>query len=301
MSKGKTTVLVTGSSGLVGSHLVAMLQDENYNVVGVSYGQTEKSNANTNEKVNIRDFARVRDVFQAHKPETVFHTAAHLPQQEDSPFAHYDTNVMGTLNILEAAKETGVKKIVYSSSMSIYGREVESLPVTEAHVSKPYDFYSLTKLQGEEICKLYAAEYGISCCILRYAGIYGVGRENGVVYTFVKSGMAEVPLIVTKNMSWDIVYAKDVAKANIATVTTNQGEPWTVYNIGSGIEITTEELAHVVVRELNSSSEIQVDEKDISFRFVYDISKARNELGFEPHSIEQGLQEYIREIKHIGL
>lgn len=293
-------VLVTGVTGLIGSHLAEQLLSEGYEVVGLGYDRGENvehlhKNKNFEYlKVDIANYENLLGIFQKHRPQGVFHTAAFLPREnQENPFPFFETNTKGTLNILEICRALQVEKLIYSSSMSVYGKEIQSLPVLETQEVKPSDFYSLSKFQGEELCKLYAEQFSLQITVLRYAGVYGLRRLDGVVYGFAHNALNNKPLQILSNTSWDIVYVKDVVAANILAFRKVENLSFEVFNIGNGKEIHIKDLAQKVAELAGSTSEIVEESNASSFRFFYDISKARRMLGFNPRSLEKGLQEYI--------
>ncbi|MBI2577871.1 MAG: NAD-dependent epimerase/dehydratase family protein [Candidatus Wildermuthbacteria bacterium] len=299
----KKRVAVTGATGLVGSHLSRQLLKRGYDVLGLSYGQeaaTEQLRADKNfsyYKADITNFEEITAIFKDYAPYAIFHTAALLPRSQNAEaLSFFATNVRGTIHVLEACRRLGIKKIIYSSSMSVYGKEIQVLPVNETNPLRPYDFYSLTKLQGEDFCRLYSEQYGAEVIVLRYAGIYGFPRKDGVVYNFIKNAKEDKPLEISSDTSWDIIYAEDVATANILALEKENLPSFSIFNIGSGKEIHVRELAERIIERTNSRAKLLSCTSGPAFRFFFDISKAKEELGFSPISLEKGLEEYVRQV-----
>ena len=298
-------VLVTGASGFIGSHLSGVLLKRGYEVVGLYLDQEQRIEQLKKQRgfhaieVDITDRKELEKVFSIHNLKGVFHTAAKLPDgKQEDPILFFDVNVKGTINILDVCLKYGVKDIVYSSSMSVYGTNRQSLPVNEQHPVAPYDFYSLSKFQGEEVCGLYAQYHNLNIVILRYAGVYGEGRRDGVVFTFLKQALENKTLKIYENTSWDIVYVRDVIEANILVLEKADVLSGEVINIGSGVEVSVQDLAKNIIELTNSKSQIQSQgSSSPSRRFFYDIRKAKKMLNFTPHSPYEGLQEYLKEIK----
>lgn len=293
-------VLVTGAAGFIGSHVCESLLEKGYEVIGTFHTTKEKIKHLENNKnleivkVDIANFEEVSKIFEDYSLDGVFHVAAlHSPTKIDSPFPFFEPNVGGTLNILEMCRLKNVRKFVYSSTMSVYGKEITYLPVDEKHPTNPHDFYSLTKLQGEEFCKLYAKEYGLGTIILRYAGVYGPRREWGALYTFVKNALENKPIKILSDLSWDIIYVKDIAEANIRAFERLNELSFEIINIGRGKEIRIKDLANQIIKLSNSASKLEVAENLPSFKFYYDITKAKELLNFIPRSIDECLLEYI--------
>lgn len=295
----KKKVLVTGAAGFIGSHISETLLSRGYEVVGL-YVDIEpriKQEGFYAVRADITNGQEVKDAFAVHRPEAVFHTAAKLPEGEQEPSQLFDVNVKGTLNILEACLRYGVEDVVYSSSMSVYGNEACFLPVDEKHPTAPYDHYSLSKLQGEEACEVYVQRHNLNIVILRYAGVYGPGRNNGVVFTFLQQALKNKTIEIHENTSWDIVYVKDVALANALALEKARLLRGEIINIGSGEEISVQRLAEEVVELAHSKSQIQFrGSSSLARRFFYDISKMKKTLNFAPRSPHEGLREYLKEI-----
>jgi len=290
------TVLITGASGLIGSHLCRALSANGADVIALTH-QTKNPVLSSIPKnsieitpCDIRDRANLDLVFRYYQPDAVFHLAAALPY--DVKPDYHEVNMVGSRNVLELSRGYEVKQFIFSSSMSVYTRP-QYLPVDEEHPVVPKTTYGEGKLQVERMIP----EFGIPYTIIRYAGVYGVGQKNGrAVGTFVQQALAGEPIVVNGDgsQSSDFISVHDAVDGTIR-VLGRQG----TFNIGSGQEMSLLGLAQMVVRLTGSKSEIVLDggAVDRPFRFVADIGKARRELGFNPSGIEDGLRKYIEEIK----
>jgi UDP-glucose 4-epimerase len=296
-------VLVTGASGFLGSHLCEGLLGRGYEVFALIYGSKRKiKHLEDNvffhtREVNITNFKKIIEIFDEIKPEGVFHVAAlHSPNPPDDPFPFFEANIKGTLNILEACRKNNIKKIIYSSSMSVYGLNRKYLPVDEKHPVDPYDFYSITKSMGEEWCKFYSKEHNQRIIILRYVGIFGPRRDWGAITNFVKSAIAGRPLRIFNNINWDIIYVEDVSKANNYAFEKLGDLNFEIINIGSGREFNIKEVALQIKKLTKSNSKIEfaknLDDKAAP-HFYFNITKAKKLLGFEPTPLVEGLKKYI--------
>jgi len=289
---------VTGATGFVGSHLCEGLLGRGFEVIGLIYGNDInirhlKNNKNFKAvKGDITNFREILDILKKYKPDGIFHVAAAVPAsetKEDSPFLFFEVNTKGTFNLLEACRQTNIRKFVYSSSMSVYSKEIKQLPVSEENFIDPRDFYGLSKWQGEELVRIYAENYKSNAVILRYAGVYGPRKEEGAVATFMKNALKNKTINILSDISWDIVYVEDVVQANILAFEKLEKLGFAVINIGSGREIHVKDLAEKIISITKSHSKIKINKIKDSFRFYFKINKAQKLLGFKPVSLEKGL------------
>ena len=285
MSKSKKKkVLITGANGFIGSHLCEALNKKGYDVAHLG-------------KADIRDFKEILKIFKKQKPYGVFHLAALLPPGENNAF--FDVNVKGTFNLLEACRLCDVKRFIYSSSMSVYG-DAKYLPVDEKHPNNTSDFYGLSKLLGEELVKLYIKQYDLNAIILRYSGVYGPGKKQGAVANFIKNAKLDKPLTITHNISWDIIYIKDVVEANIMAFEKADKLRFEIINIGSGKEINIKDLAEKIIQITGSKSKIRILASHGSLaprHFYFNINKAKRLLKFKPQSYDTSLKANIAKIE----
>jgi UDP-glucose 4-epimerase len=304
----KSKVLVTGATGFVGSYLCDALLKKDYQVIGLSHTTHNRLAYIQNHKNfslvkgDITNFKNITNILTKHRPAATFHTAAllHSPEPNDGPFPFFATNAKGTLNILEACRLRNIKTIIYSSSMSVYGAKYKYLPVDEKHPTAPYDFYSTTKLMGEELCQLYAEQYQLNVIILRYAGIYGTRRKWGALYHFVKNTTQNQSIKILNNICWDIIHVKDVVQANVSAFAKAEKIKYKIINIGSGQEVNIKTLAKKIVKISGSRSKIIIPKnlsKSPSSHFYFDLTTAKKLLNFNPSALESGLLNYIKTFK----
>jgi len=242
------TILVTGGAGFIGSHVVDTLLEAGYSVAVVDDLHTGKrENVNPAARfhlVDIRAAEALEQVFAAERPAYVVHEAAWADVRGSlaDPAGYAGVNVLGTLNLLEAARRSGgsrdpVRKMVFASTGgAIYGDPAE-LPATEACPPAPLDAYGASKLAAEGYFGVYRHNYGLDFCILRYGNVYGPRQdplgEAGVVAIFTGQMLGNrVPLVNGDGrQSRDFVYVGDVARANLLALTAGRG----IYNLGTGV------------------------------------------------------------------
>lgn len=298
------TVLVTGGGGFIGSNLVK-------NLVEAGNKVTVLDNFMTGFRKNLDPFPSIQiikgdvrnhtDVEKAIKgAEIVFHLAASVGNQRSilDPILDAEINVIGTLQVLEAARKEGVRKVVVSSSAGIFG-ELIQLPIKEDHPVDPDTPYGCTKLCEEKLSLSYARLYNIEVICLRYFNVYGPNQYfdsyGNVIPIFVHRMIRNEPLIIFGDgeQTRDFVHVNDVVQANIKA---GQAEGITgAFNIASGICITINELAKLVIRNNDKIGIKYVAERDGDVRHSKaDILKAKTILDYDPMiDISSGIKQYI--------
>lgn len=299
--------LVTGGAGFIGSHIAEHLVSDskevrvldNLSVPGNPSKQFLQTLGIELVKGDITDKQNLLDSFRG--IETVFHEAAmaSVPQSIAEPDLCYKINVEGTKNVLEAARSSGTKNVVFASSSAVYG-DLPGLPKKEDSKTFPMSPYAQSKLDGEELMQEYSSLYGINCVSLRYFNVYGA-RQNpksdyaAVIPKFIERAKTKEPLVIYGDgtATRDFVNARDVARANVAAV----GKTG-VYNIASGTPISVLELAEIIVLARESNSKITFEPPRLGdiLHSHADISKAKKELLWEPKTpLELGIKELCRQ------
>ena len=299
-------IIVTGIAGFIGQHLSDQLTKRGDNVFGISRNSSLSSDGRTSEKIkliecDLSNFSKLRSIIQQLEPiDGIFHLAGQT-YRKDSPGAeiYFKNNFQTTLNLLECCNEFKIPKLIFSSSIATYGlapgqNPPKYLPVDEKHDITPFDFYDLSKYFSENLCKFYFERFGIITCALRYSRVYGPGLEKGLFFNVIKNGLSNKPVNLTGDISTDFVHVDDVVQANLAAF--DKCTSFDIFNIGSGNEITLFEACKKILELLNSSSNINLDNKQSS-RFSLDISKAKNSLDYSPMTIDEGIIDLIREFK----
>jgi UDP-glucose 4-epimerase len=308
---GLGKVLVTGGAGAIGSNLVdELVRDRAEEIIVLdnlvrgrrdNLAWAEANGPVTFVDGDIRDRALVRELMQG--VDVLFHLAAiRITQCAEEPRLALEVLVDGTFDVVEAAVDAGVRKVVASSSASVYGL-AETFPTTEKH--HPYDndtLYGSAKLFNEGILRSFHALKGLDYIALRYFNVYGPRMDVHGVYTEVlvrwmeRIASGKPPLIFGDgSQTMDFVDIRDIARANVLAASSAHTD--TVYNIARGEETSLLELAHGLLRVMGSDLEVEFGpERAVSKvpRRLADTSKAREELGFEAEiSIEQGLAHLV--------
>lgn len=295
--------LVTGGAGFIGSNLVELLLREGHGVVvldDLSSGYEE--NLFADATFVYGDVTNAETVLAAALDcDCVFHMAASVGNTRsiDKPFRDSQVNVLGAINVLEAARARGIERVVYSSSAGIFG-ELMTLPIEEDHPQTPDSPYGVSKLAAEKMCLVYNKLYGMSNVCLRYFNVYGPRQRydayGNVIPIFAERMLRNLDVVIFGDgeQTRDFVSAKDVAMANYLAAT----HPRTrgVFNLGSGERISINELAQVMV-ELSGLSVRIVhgpprpgDVRDS----LASIAKAAATFGFSPNvDLRQGIADYL--------
>lgn len=292
---------VTGGSGFIGSHISKQLISDGHDVTSISRSPRTTNVARILEhkryhplSCDITDFEAVQSILHENKFDAIFHLAAHLLSDGDAPdpLPYLETNVRGTVNILQAAYLENVNKIIYSSSMNVYGL-AKYLPVDENHPVEPINQYGLTKLMAEMYCRHYAQVYGFKIIILRYSGVFGPGRQGGAIFNFIDRALKNEPPIILSDEVWDTIYVKDVVTANMLALTKLDELGFEAFNIGIGEGIKVSDVANKIINFTGSKAKPMFGNTASYPAFFYDISKAKEVLRFTPTPFDESLKEYI--------
>lgn len=300
------SILVTGGAGFVGSHIVASLISDGYDVIvldDLSAGKREHVNKSAKLYKSGLNDAGLGKIFQKEKIDVVVHQAAQVSVREslNNPIFDADVNIEGTINLLECCK--GVEKIIYASSGgAVYG-EPRYLPVDEEHPTNPLSPYGVSKYIAEKYLQVYKELYDLDYAVLRYGNVYGPRQdpygEAGVVAIFANKMLrGERPTINGDgNQTRDFAYVTDVARANLLAVEKGKNR---VYNIAAGKETSVNEIFTTIKRILNTDVEPKHAPpiKGEVRRIYLSIEKAERELGWKPEvKLEEGIKkllEYMR-------
>lgn len=265
-------ILVIGGAGLIGSHIVDQLcqTDVGEIIVYDNFFRGLRDNlqeAMKDPRVSI--YPHGGDILQSdildramEGIDGIFHLAAlWLLQCHEYPRSAFDVNIRGTFNVIEAAIKNKVKRVVYSSSASVYGDALE-IPMTEEHPYNNFTFYGATKIAGEHMFKSLGHRYGLPWVGLRYMNVYGPRQDYKGAYIAVmmkildQIGLGQPPVVYGDgSQQYDFIYVGDIARANILAMQAEASG--SNYNVGRGIGTSIKELAELLLKLTGSNLQIQ--------------------------------------------
>ena len=307
-------ILVIGGAGFIGAFVVRELLKEPVKEVIIydNFARGKMSNIEDCLKDNrcniypnggdVREIDILNDAMKG--VDYVIHLAAMwLLHCKDYPRTAFDVNIAGTFNVIEACVKNNIKKLIYSSSASVYGDAVE-VPMTEDHPFNNKNFYGSTKIAGEAMCTAYNDRYGLEVIGLRYMNVYGPGQDQHAVYSGVvpimlnKIDANEAPTINGDgSQAYDFIYVEDIARSNIAALKSDV--KFGYYNVGTQVQTTVKQLCDTILKLKRSELKVvykpysaddaralvqnrigsaEKAEKELGFKFKYDLEKGLNKL-----------------------
>ena len=304
-------ILVIGGAGLIGSHVVEELLKEDLKEVIVFDNFCRGTHENLTDAMKddrCRIYEIGGDILQTdildaamRGVDGVIHLAAlWLLQCHEYPRAAFDVNIGGTFNVLEACVKNNIKRLVYSSSASVYGDAVEE-PMTENHPYNNWTFYGATKIAGEHMFKSFHKRYGLKGVGLRYMNVYGPRQDYKGAYIAVMMKILDnldkgiSPVVFGDgSQSYDFIYVEDTARANVCALKSEV--PFGFYNVGRGIKTSIKELAEMILEISGSDLPIKYESAGQTFvtNRLGDPDAAERDLAFKwTVDLAEGLQRLI--------
>jgi len=253
-----TISIVTGGAGFIGSHIVEKLKQLDHMVVVIDNEYSDNDNFHwrkdtLNVDLDITDYKGLKKAFTG--ADYVFHLAAEarIGPAIENPVNALNINTIGTCNVLQCAREVGAKKVLYSSTSSGYG--LNEAPNIETQPDDCLNPYSVSKIAGEKLCKMYTDLYGLNTIIFRYFNVFGEraprkGQYAPVTGIFLRQKAAGEPLTIVGDgeQRRDYIYVKDVANANVMAAISNPDDDayGQVYNVGSGKNYSVNQIASFI-------------------------------------------------------
>ncbi len=298
-------ILVTGGAGFIGSHIVDTYVNHGHQVVVVD-------NLSTGNRVYLNPQAtfyqmsildeHLHEVIRDEKIEIVNHHAAQIKVKNslEDPYFDVQTNVLGTIHLLDVCRRTSVKKIIFASSGgAIYGEAAQG-PLSETHPVYPLSVYGVSKWSVEKYLEVFLKQFGLDYVILRYANVYGprqdASGEGGVVAIFIQRMLMHQAISIYGDgfQRRDYVYVQDVAQANLLALQYSEND---IFNIATGIETSVNDLFLRIAELTHYASQAQHVQPRLGdiYRSVLDSSKASQKLKWRPAvNLQQGLNDTIQ-------
>lgn len=292
--------LVTGGAGFIGSNLVDELIKQGHEVIVIdnesaeSNGKFYWNDKSQNYKYDICDYEKIRELYTG--VDYVFHLAAEARIQPaiQNPLLAVKTNVLGTATVLQCSRESGVKKVIYSSSSSGYGHN--KTPNNENQLDDCLNPYSVSKISGEKLCSMYTKLFGLKTIIFRYFNVYGErqplkGQYAPVVGIFLRQRSEGNPLTIIGDgeQRRDFTHVSDAVAANILAATIDVDDQYygQLYNVGPGKNYSINEIANTI-----SNNQISIEPRIGEAReTLADNSKIKSVFGWDP---KVNLVEWIK-------
>mgnify|MGYP001324181502 FL=1 len=315
MKINNSKILVIGGAGFIGSFVVSELLKTKVKKVLIFDNLARGKTGNIEDSLkdprcelypnggDIRDVDILNDAMSG--IDGVIHLAAMwLLHCKDFPRTAFHVNIEGTFNVLEACVKNNVKRLVYSSSASVYG-DASEVPMTETHPFNNKNFYGATKIAGEAMCRAYHDRYGLNYVGLRYMNVYGPHQDQTAAYTGVipimlnKIDANEVPTINGDGtQAYDFIDVEDVARCNVCSLEAEATDEF--YNVGTGAQTSIKALCDAILNLKKSNLEVSFNpySEDDARRLVQNRigcpRKAELELGFKyKYDLQSGLQKLI--------
>lgn len=320
-----SSVLVTGGLGVNGSWVVRQLVGQGVDVVVY---ENRFDTSLTRDIMNkfkcvigdILDLPAMIDTVKRYSVERIIHLAAVMPKQAiENPFMAFKVNVEGSINVLEAARLTSVKRIVFASSKSVLGQISNEYghptykPVSEDFPVNPVDVYGATKLFVENMTSNYRRRYGLDCVCLRFSHIYGPGKltrhgEHALTSNIIESAMLKRPLMIPqgRDQQEDMLYVKDVANSIILACFA-ENLKHSLFHIGTGRGETLQRMIEFLDRILPGVAikigpGLNYQGTKNSRYSIFNIERAQTELGYYPqYDLEKGVNDYIDSVKKLNV
>lgn len=298
-------ILVTGGAGFIGSALVELLQAHFYEVFvldNLSFGRRQFVSVPDDHffEIDILDAAALSALIKRINPDWVFHLAAihFIPYCNAHPFEASRINIQGTLNVLEALKQTNVQKVLFASSASVYPLSDE--PLREDGLPAPIDIYGLSKLAGEQLLHRFHLETSVATVACRFFNAIGPNETNPhlfpAILAQIKAGQRTIRLgnLTPKR---DYVHVRDIATA-VHLLMLSEATGHNIFNVGSGQEYTVVEIVAAFEQALGEKITIEIDETKVRkverMHLVADIKKIQSFIDWTPQfSIQEAIKDLL--------
>ncbi len=306
-------ILVTGAAGFIGFHVSKALLARGDEVVGFDNVNDYYDPALKEERIkklsehdgfqfiraDLADLPAVHQMFQDHKIDKICHLAAQAGVRYSltHPHVYIQSNLVGFTNLIDEAKNAGVKDFIYASSSSVYGKNKKVPFSVEDNVDHPISLYAASKKSNELIAHVYHHLFGMNCTGLRFFTVYGpYGRPDMALFIFTKAILEGKPINVFNygKMKRDFTYIDDIVDGVIASL--DKAYPYEVFNLGNNNTVELEYFISRIEEELGQKAQrndLPMQPGDVAETFA-DIDASREKLGFDPKvRIEEGIKRFV--------
>lgn len=305
------TYLVTGGAGFIGANLIAKLIENNriicvdnfnnYYSPAIKENNIKKFIDNDNFKLYREDVCNLKEldnIFKETTPDYIIHLAAKAGVRDTtSPHTYINSNITGTVNILEMAKKYNTKKIIVASSSSVYGNKNGEKFTEDMKTDRPISIYAATKIASENLCYTYSHLFNLKIICLRFFTVYGpMQRPDMAIHKFTKSISESQPINIFGDgeTARDYTYIDDIIEGIIKCIDYNTD--FEIFNLGSGNVVKLNYLIKLISKKMNKYTQITYNplpKTDVLYT-ASDISKAKTELGYNPKTqIEDGIEKFV--------
>lgn len=301
-------IIITGGAGFIGSALIKELQKDDFEIFVVdnlSFGNKNFINLDNSQffKTDIRNKQELNAIFKQVKPEWVIHLAAihFIPYCNKHPYEASDINIRGTINVLEAAKESSsLRKIFFASTAAVY--PIFDHAISENHRVEPLDIYGLTKYTGERLCNEFYLENNIPTVICRLFNAFGPNETNDhlipEIQQQINNGQRTINLgnLTPKR---DFIHTYDMARA-IRVLMESNTNSFDIFNLGRGKEYSVKEVVQAFERQLGEKINIEVEQSRVREverqHLLADVTKLKNATGWQPEwELDKGIKTLLNE------
>ena len=299
--------LITGGAGFIGSAIVPSLKAEGHDVFvydNLSFGNLDFINIPDDHfyKEDIRDKQKMEEIFALLNPDIVIHLAAihFIPYCNQHPYEAADINIRGTMNVLNACKNIkSLKKFFFASTAAVY--PIKDNALNEEHEVHPLDIYGLSKLTGEQLCKIFHLESGIDTIVCRFFNAFGPNETNPHLIPEIEKQLKKgLRIIKLGNLSpkRDFIHTYDMAAA-VSLILKLKNVEYETFNLGRGIEYSVTEIVEAFERQLNEAIEVEIDPTRVRKvereHLLADVTKLKEVTGWKPvWSIDDGIRNLIQ-------
>lgn len=299
-------ILITGGAGFIGSAVVPALKKQGYEIYvldNLSFGNRDFIDIPESHffLADIRDAGKVEKIFGQLKPDVVVHLAAihFIPYCNQHPFEAADTNIRGTMNILNACnKLPELRKLFFASTAAVY--PISDVAVSENHELLPLDIYGLSKLTGESLCREFYLESGVDTIVCRFFNAFGPNETNPHLIPEIEKQLRDGSrTIKLGNLTpkRDFIHTYDMAAA-VSKLLKLENIGYNTFNLGRGIEYSVVEIVEAFGRQLGEKITIEVDQTRVRKvereHLVADVAKLKTEAGWNPEwGIDEGIKNLV--------